>query len=203
MISSVERVYGIVSTTLYVRNQKKAHKFPKFSQQRLRKLEMNNRLPTKEIVWHLYKELEPNEIRELRNGVFRYLANHGLEAITNIELTRGDYKKANNRVHFHMLTDDERSEDELKFLIIKPCIRRGLVMGDGKDFGVDFRELLRPDTYFAYFTKFSRVDKEWCEKHNKDRVLLFQPKLGLYKFLEIKKGTWFSPSKAALWKNGQ
>jgi len=161
-------------------------------------LEMNNRLPTKQILWKLLRVLTPKEIRELRNGVFRYLRDKGLEAITNIELTRDPYGNKTSRVHLHILTDDTRTNVELENLVIKPCKRRGLVEDEG--YTVSCNEIPKPETIFDYFTKHTRTDKDECERMGWKRVILFEPKLGLHKFREIKRGTWFREKMEALWK---
>jgi hypothetical protein len=159
-------------------------------------LTMNNRLPTKEIVLHLLQVLTAAEIRKLRIKIFRYLKTHGLIAVVSIELTYGANGRANNTVHFHILTDDMRSEAELKKLLEKVCERNGLVRN--QDFLVRCRKIPKPETYFAYFTKRNRINKEKCEEKGLKRVLLFQPGTGLRKFYVI--GQWFRKPKSELWK---
>jgi hypothetical protein len=164
-------------------------------------LETNDRLPTKQILWKLLREdLTAPEIMRLRNGVFRYLRNKGLEAITNIELTRDPFKNPTNRVHFHILTDDPRNEDELQNLFIKPCKRRRLV--ECVDFTISCTEITAPKTIFDYFTKRTRTDRDECAKMGWNRVLLFVPKFRIQKFREIKSknGMWFRKKIDDLWK---
>ena len=163
-------------------------------------LETNNRLPTKVIEWNLFIVLSQEEIVELRTKVFNYLRQKGIEAVVAIELTYGENDRPNNTVHFHLLTDDPRSEKELENLLAKACERKAVGLVRGKDFKVRCRKLTRPEKYFAYFTKSSRTDKDWCKVNNKKRVLLFQkPAEGktIQKFYEI--GKWFRKSKPELW----
>ena len=84
-------------------------------------LQQNKRPPTKAVVMSFMKELSVAEIKNYRNKIFRILRNSGLEAVASIELTRTRRKtgKPNNRVHFHLLTDDKRSKKELVALLIK------------------------------------------------------------------------------------
>jgi len=120
-------------------------------------LQRNNRLPTKEIKLNLLLELTAEGIRVLRKWMFRYLEKDRLEAVANIELTRCYPRigKPNNRVHFHILTDDTRSKEELRDLFITNCERWGLVRG--KDFEITIRDdINNADWYFAYFTKYDR-----------------------------------------------
>jgi hypothetical protein len=162
-------------------------------------LEANDRLPTKEIIWKLLTVLTQKEIIEIRNYVFNYLKRHRLNAVVAIELTYGKNGMPNNTVHLHILTDDLRSEEELKNLLKTPCKRKGLI--ENKDFQIHCRTLPNPETYFDYFTKRNRTDKEWCKRNNKKRVLLFQkPENGraIQKFYEI--GTWFMMPKPVLWE---
>ena len=147
-------------------------------------LRWNGRVPTKEIVIHFLDELSPEDIINHRTKVFRYIKEHGIEAVANLELTKGEDDKPNNTVHSHVLTDDQRSEDELRELFNTACLRSGLA---SKNFRVDFRLLWNGYTYFKYFTKYDYIDK----------VILFQVGTGLQKFYEI--GTWFSKSKPEIW----
>jgi len=109
-----------------------------------------------------------------------------LEAVVSIELTRDDKGNPNNRVHFHFVTDDPRSEDDLRVLFNMTCQRAGLVRGQ------DFRILIYPlwegNGYFYYFTKCGHSDK----------VILFQPHIKIQKFYEI--GNWFRKTQKELWK---
>ena len=149
-------------------------------------LQRNGRVPTVEIVWHLLTVLPPRDIKALKTKVFRYLKDHGIEGVVNIELTCGVDGKPNNTVHFHILTDDSRSETELRRLLNRACELRGLVRGE--DFRIDFRRLYDGYRYFKYFTKFEY----------KHKVILFQKYTGLHKFYRI--GKWFTKSKEMLWK---
>ena len=102
-------------------------------------------------------------------------------------------------MHFHILTDDKRSEQELRYLFNKACKDSGL---DKNDFRVDYKKVTDGYWYFEYFTKFDRINKDKYTEKNNDgkwkRVLLFRPHLGLQKFYQI--GKWFNKSKAQIWK---
>jgi len=148
-------------------------------------LRRNARLPSTDIVWHLLKELTVTEITALRKKVFRYLKDHKFEGFANIELTRNKSGQPNNRVHFHILTDDSRSEQEIRELFNKACERYGLVRNT--DFWISYKELWDGDQYFEYFTK-----------RNRNGVILFQKGLKLQKLYRI--GKWFTNGKCALWK---
>jgi hypothetical protein len=137
-----------------------------------------------EFVLHFLKELPVRDIRNYREKIFRCLRTHGIQAVVSTEPTRGKDGKPNNNVHFHILTDDQRSEKELREMFNKACERRKLVKG--VDFRIDYRELYDPDQYFNYFTKRGYTD-----------VILFQKNIGLNKFTYI--GEWFRECKAALW----
>ena len=165
-------------------------------------LEKYGRKPMKEIVWCLYNEYLPKDLNELRCGVFRYLKEHDIEAIVAIELTYGKDEKPNNRVHYHILTDDPRSLKELEKLIEKPCKRRKLIRN--KNYGIRSRELPDGFGYIGYYTKRTRIDKDWCEQHGKRRVILFAKNTGIRKFYQI--GKWYKDengkktSKKKIWK---
>jgi hypothetical protein len=149
-------------------------------------LRQNKRLPRVEFVLHFLQEFSVADIRTYRTKIFRCLRTQKIEAVVSIELTKGQNNQPNNTVHFHILTDDQRSEEELRALFNKACEGRNLVKW--KDFRIDYRELSNPDGYFNYFTKFGYNTK----------VILFQPKTGLCKFTQI--GKWFRKSKEVLWK---
>ena len=149
----------------------------------------NNRLPTKELVLRLHRIFTSKEIKAIRTKIFRYLKEHGLEAIANIELTtRGMYRTPNNTVHFHILTDDPRSIGELVKLLSTACERNGLV--EGEDFSVICKGgFYNADGYIDYFTKYGHSHK----------VILFQKRWRIQKFYQI--GKWFRKSKEELWED--
>lgn len=141
---------------------------------------------------------------------FRVLRDNGIEAVVVIELTRGKDGKPNGRVHFHILTDDPRSEDELRELFNGACERQGLVRDTDRiawhadhlvwdedylvgnndaDFRVDYRDLWDGYRYFAYFTKCGYEDK----------VILFQKDLRMQKFYYLGWG-FETGEKKRLWK---
>ena len=156
-------------------------------------LRRNGRVPTKEVVWHLLKVLPAEDINALRLKVFRYLKDHGLEAVASVELTRGANGQPNGCVHFHVLLDDTRSEADIRALFNKACERDGFVQS--QDFRIDYRKLYDGKSYFYYYAK--------CGKKHFDKVILFQPKLlksgkTLQKFYQI--GKWFHKSKELLWE---
>ena len=150
-------------------------------------LRWNNRPPTMEIRLNLLKFFLPEKIKELRTKMHRTLQRKNFQGVENIELTTR-HAKSNNRVHFHILTDDSRSEEELKELFISACERCGLALDE--DFQIKARRLWNGKKYFAYFTKYG---KKW-----KDRVILFKRKTGLQKFCQI--GKWFKKTKKQIWK---
>ena len=145
----------------------------------------NGRMPTKELVIHFLEVLSAEEIIQYRTKIFRYLKEHGIEAVANLELTKGEDGTPNNKVHSHVLTDDQRSEDELRELFKTACLRSGL---SRDDFRIDYRPLWNGYTYIKYFTKFGYSDE----------VILFQTGTGLQKFYEI--GQWFYKGKAEIWE---
>ena len=149
-------------------------------------LRLNNRLPTIAITLHFLKVFSIQEIKFYRTKIFRYLKEHGIEAVVSIELTKDVYGHPNNTVHFHILTDDQRSQKELRKLFNDACERRGLIRG--QDFRIDYKKLYDPDWYFDYFTK-----------RNCRGITLFQTGTGLYKFYQI--GKWFKTSQIKLWKD--
>ena len=152
-------------------------------------LRWNHRLPTKELVLNFLQVLSPKEINDYLKMIFDYLKEHGIEAIANIEFTtRGKYKKPNNTVHSHMLTDDPRKIKDLIDLLIAACESIGLIKGT--DFWIsNHRELPDPDGYIDYFTKYGYSHK----------VILFKPKTGINKFYTI--GKWFKKGrgKGQIW----
>ena len=149
-------------------------------------LRLNNRLPTIAMTLHFLKVFSVQEIKTYRTKIFRYLKEHGIEAVAAIELTKDVYGNPNNTVHFHILTDDKRSQKELRKLFNDARERRGLIRG--QDFRVDYKKLYDPDWYFDYFTKRNCRD-----------VILFKIGTGLYKFYQI--GKWFKKSQSKLWKD--
>ena len=149
-------------------------------------LRWNGRIPTIEIVLHCLRVFSAKKIKALRTKIFRYLKEHGIEAVVSIELTRGKDGKPNNTIHFHIITDDQRSEQELRDLCNTACIRGGL---NSEDFRIDYRLLWNGDLYFKYFTKCGYSD----------RVILFQKGTGIAKFYQI--GKWFNKSKKLIWEN--
>jgi len=101
-------------------------------------LRQNNRIPTQVIVLGFLQEYSLDDIRTNYAEIRKDLYAHGIEAVVSIELSRDDKRKPNNRVHFHFLTDDPRTKDELKVLFNMACQRAGLVRGQ------DFRILIYP-----------------------------------------------------------
>jgi hypothetical protein len=150
-------------------------------------LRWNGRVPNAEIVLHLLTEYSSVEIKVLRSRIFRYLKDHGLEAVANIELTLGTDGKPNNTVHFHVLTDDKRSLEELWILFETACKRQGLVKD--KNFCIRCSVLWNGDWYFNYFTKY-RYSEE---------VILFQKGIRMQKFYQI--GRWYAKGrgKGVIW----
>jgi hypothetical protein len=147
-------------------------------------LRKNGRIPTREIVLHFLKVLPARAIISLRTRIFRYLQRHGLEGVACIELTRGADRLPNNTVHFHILTDDPRSQKELRLLFNIACSRAGLVRGE--DYRIDSRPLPNGEWYFAYFTKFGYSSE----------VILFCKGTGLVKFYQI--GQWYCKPKKTM-----
>jgi hypothetical protein len=129
------------------------------------------------------------EIREYRKKIFRVLTDNGLEAVANIELTRGEDWEPNNCVHFHLITDDPRSEEELRLLLEMACERQGLVKDT--DFCITYQKLYDGYWRFSYFTKFG---KKYFYS-----VILFEKNLGLDKFYEI--GKWFHKPQVQIWED--
>lgn len=157
-------------------------------------LRRNGRVPTKELVLHFLQPSHAEDIREDRTEIFSVLAEHGLEAVANLELTKDKHGKPNNCVHSHILTDDQRSESELVRLLEMACKRQGLVKD--RDFCITSRELWDGYRYFAYYTKYG--------KQHFDKVLLFEKGLlnsgrTLQKFYQI--GKWFGETKGQLWED--
>ena len=149
-------------------------------------LRLNQRLPRVALILHFLTVLSLQDIKKYRTKIHRYLQRHGLEAVMSIEPTRDRFGCPSNTVHFHIITDDPRSEHELKDLLIKACSLQGLV--EHIDFCVDYRVLYDPDGYLDYFTK------RYCKD-----VILFQIGLCLQKFYQI--GKWFRKKKSKLWKD--
>ena len=91
-------------------------------------------------------------------------------------------KKPIDRVHFHFLTDDERSEEELKQFFVMACERAGLV--EEKGFLIRTRKLWKgkEKKYFDYVLK--------CSTKHKDRAILFTK-------IKMKKDGEKKKSKAA------
>jgi len=142
----------------------------------------NKRMPTATVVWHLLKAIPPTVINDFRQYVFRYLQRYGIEALVSIELTRGEDRKPNNRVHFHFLLDDPRSKKEITELFNKACRCSGIAK---QNFRIDYKELHSPKNYIKYFTK--------TGKHKK-KVILFEKNTGLQKHYVI--GKWFKKTRA-------
>ena len=114
-------------------------------------LRLNQRLPRVALILHFLTVLSLQNIKKYRTKIHRYLQRHGLEAVMSIEPTRDVFGRPSNTVHFHIITDDSRSEHELKDLLIKACNLQGLV--EHIDFCVGYRALYDPDGYLDYFTK--------------------------------------------------
>ena len=152
-------------------------------------LRWNNRIPTQEFVLHFLKMYSAKEIREYRKKIFRVLTDNGLEAVVNIELTRGEDGKPCDRVHFTIITDDPRSEKELRQLLEMACERQGLV--NKKDFCITYEKLNNGYWRFNYFTKYG---KKYFYK-----VILFEKNLGLDKFYTI--GKWFHKPQVQIWED--
>jgi hypothetical protein len=104
--------------------------------------------------------------------------------VAAIELTRDGKGKPNNTVHFHIITDSERDEQEIANMIMKACRQKGLRK---KDYRVDRRKLWDGCKYFNYFTKYGYEHK----------VILFQKGLYVQKFYQI--GKWYRKTKKELW----
>ena len=135
-------------------------------------MQRNGRIPTIKITIHFLKELTVDKIRALREKVFRILRRAGLQAVVAIELSRTKPRTGspNNQVHYHFLTDDERSEDELRALFNKACKDSGL---GKKDFRIDYGTVDDGYWYFDYFTKFDRKNQKFfkvCNTNRKDLV---------------------------------
>ena len=158
-------------------------------------LRWNKRIPTQEFVLHFKAIFSAEEIREYRRQIFRVLCDNGLEAVASIELTLGKDGKPNNTIHYHVITDDPRSERELRQLIETACKRQGFV--NKKDFCITYESLDNGYWRFNYFTKYG--------KKYFDKVILFRPKLlksgksgrTLQKFYQI--GNWFDKPKKQIW----
>ena len=132
-------------------------------------LQRNKRKPTKEIKLNLLLEFSAIGIKVLRKWIFYHLAKDGIEAVANIELTRTKPRigKPNNRVHFHILTDDKRDKDELRALFITACERCGLMRE--KDFEITIKDdINNADRYFEYFTKYDSDSKKEFEAIRKE-----------------------------------
>ena len=171
-------------------------------------LQQNGRIPKKELVIHFLKELLIVDIMSRRSKIFSILQKAGIEAVANIELTRVVPRIGlpNNQVHFHILTDDDRSEKELRDLFKKACEDSGL---DKKDFKIGYKEIQDGYWYFEYFTKFDKKSrgkytKEYIDEARKRdwswlTVLLLE-KIGVQKFYKI--GKWFKKGrgKGKIWK---
>ena len=151
-------------------------------------LRWNNRVPTKEIVWHLLIVWAAEDINHIRRKVFRFLKEHGIVAIVCIELTCDKNRRPNDTVHFHFLLDDPRSEDELRELFNSACLHGGQ---ESKQFRIDYRPLDNGDRYFEYFVKHGTT-------HGKG-VILFEKGTGLDKFYQI--GKWFRKPQNQLWED--
>ena len=150
-------------------------------------LRRNNRVPTADVVIHFLNERSVAAINTARTKIFRYLKEHGVEAVANIELTVDKHGSPNNCVHFHCITDDKRRRKEIRALFITACERAGLVRG--KDFRVTYWTLYDGYSYLNYFTKYGFSKK----------VILFQKDIGLNKFYQI--GQWFQKDrgKGEIW----
>jgi hypothetical protein len=87
----------------------------------------------------------------------------GLDVLVSIEGTRLANGEISQRVHFHILTDDGRSLEEIKAIVKKACRSAGLFRDDYHVWG---RELSDGYNYFTYFTK--------CDDCFQDKVILFE-----------------------------
>ena len=110
--------------------------------------------------------------------------------VANIELTHDVAGYPNNCVHFNVITDDPRSEREIRELFKTACTRAGL---DEKDFGIVYFGLPDGIGYFEYFTK--------CAKRHIKKIILFknEKELGakIQRFYML--GTWFGEYKNGVW----
>ena len=155
-------------------------------------LHWNHRKPTWMIVWNLLEVFTVDEIKSIRTKVFRILRDAGIIAFASIEITRDEFGDPSNRVHYHFLSDDPRSKEELEELFNTACERVGLVKGE--DFRVACEKVRNADHIIDYVTK----------RNREDEVILFQPGTGLQKFYTI--GDWFvnadgtPTTQAAIWE---
>ena len=156
-------------------------------------------MPTQELVLHFLTVLPAEDINELRKKIFRVLSDKGLDAVANIEATRGEDGTPNNTVHFHIITDDQHCEEELRKILETACNRQGLVKNE--DFCITYKLLPDGCNYFYYFTKYG-------EKYFNE-VILFQPGLLKSKASEKRRtfqkfyvlGQWFQKDrgKGKIW----
>lgn len=153
-------------------------------------LRRNNRVPTKSIKLGLYRKYSVQKINTYRTKIFRFLREHDFAGDASIELTRGADGYPNNCIHFHVITDDSRSEHELRELFEEACRHAGL---DEKCFGIIYYDLYDGFGYLEYFTK--------CARRFANKVILFrnEKELGarIQRFYQI--GGWFRKGKKKLW----
>ena len=139
-------------------------------------LKRNGRIPKVDVVIRFLKVKSAKEIKEVLKNIHRYLRKQKVEAVANLELTKEDFRRPNNRVHSHNLLDDERTDKERESLFTDACLSSGLKKGE---FRIASWPLYDGYSYFDYFTKYGYPQK----------VILFKPKTGLNKFYTV--GNWF------------
>ena len=173
--------YPARETSTFIKHHVVSWTDSKESHQRIAKryrniLRWNNRIPTTEIRLH-FNKFTVKEINEFLAKIRRTLQRNtkkrkGLRYIAFTEVTT-KRKKPISKVHFHFLTDDERSENELRQFFTMACERAGMV--ENKDFQIKrIRPLPKGKNYFDYVLKYG--------KNHQDKAILFR------KFRRAKKG---------------
>ena len=106
-------------------------------------LRRNGRIPKHRLTLEFWQEYSPNDITSLRTKIFRYLKEHGIEAIARIGLSwrwnqRNRY--SNKFVHFHVITDLRWYAKDLQIHFHRACQEQGLVLC--KDYWIDYSPVM-------------------------------------------------------------
>jgi hypothetical protein len=157
----------------------------------------NHREANHEIVIGYRKEFFIKDILKQFSLIKERLEQEGIIAYHIVEITRDDFGKPVNRIHYHFLVDSHYSKNRLKRIFKGACRYARLEIGkdcrvlhfpipDRKTFKRKCKYILKYDTY-------------------SEQAILFRPKTGIDKIGAI--GHWFinadgtRASKTKMWKS--
>lgn len=149
------------------------------------RLKVNGTIPNHRIQLNYQTELSVKEIQKLWKQHSRRLRNAGIVARVTIEITKDKWQQRPvNRVHYHFVAKDNRTQDELQELFDTIC-RCGM---DQSDFNVKVlpfdKALGGWKNYIAYFVK--------LRNRKGKKNYLFARGLRLRKYFTINAKQWWT-----------